>query len=277
MPNSNDCPIKLGDMIDIAYVAGGIMKTYFTHYGMERAVKTDTTPLTKADIEINRLVVEKIRTISSSVDIKGEEESDRRENPWQIVCDPVDGTFPYTWGVPVSTFMLGLLYEGKAVKGVIYDPFMDRMYSAEKGSGAFLNGSISLKVSAAKEWVDRPVVGYVSWPVKPPVPNPNFNMLSICHYLEQRGVTMINLCSAGYVEALVANGEFAASIFPGPETHDTAPGDIIIREAGGMTTDIMGEPLNYAAGRIQGHIFSNGVIHDLVLEAVRVCNPPILK
>lgn len=241
------------------------MKQYFTHFGMERVIKTDTTPLTKADTEINEMVISHVRKISTEIDIVGEESSDRKDSPWQVMCDPIDGTFPYTWGMPVSTFMLGVMYERKPVMGVIYDPFTDRMYYAEKGKGAWMN-STQLKVSSAVTRKDRPVVGYVSWPGCP------YNILKVCQYLEERGVTLINFCSIGYIEAAVATGEFAGTIFPGTSHHDTAPGHIIVTEAGGKVTDIFGESLHYSDNKIAGHLMSNGHIHDLLIEAVKASN-----
>jgi myo-inositol-1(or 4)-monophosphatase len=264
MLNEKKAPVSLENLHEIALLAGGIMKTYFTHFGMERVVKSDTTPLTKADTEINQLVIEHIRALSSEVDIIGEEASDRTASPWQIMCDPVDGTFPYTWGMPVATFMLGLMYERKPVMGVIYDPFTDRLYSAEVGKGAWMNGT-PLQVSSAT-LTDRPIVGYVSWPGCP------YNVLRACQYLEERGVTLVNLCSIGYIEAAVATGEFVGTIFPGTKHHDTAPGHIIVEMAGGKVTDIFGQPLHYRDGKIDGHIMSNGRLHDLLVEAVHACN-----
>lgn len=258
-------PVTLEELRSVALSAGGVMKQYFTHFGMERVIKTDTTPLTKADTEINKLVIDHVRKISTEIDIVGEESSDCKDSPWQVMCDPIDGTFPYTWGMPVSTFMLGLMYERKPVMGVIYDPFTDRMYYAEKGKGAWMN-STPLKVSNAVTRKDRPVVGYVSWPGCP------YNILKVCQYLEERGITLANFCSIGYIEAAVATGEFAGTIFPGTAHHDTAPGHIIVTEAGGKVTDIFGEPLHYSDNKIAGHLMSNGSIHNLLVEAVKASN-----
>ncbi len=258
-------PVTLGELRGVALLAGDVMKQYFTHFGMERVVKTDTTPLTKADTEINELVISHIRRISAEIDIVGEEGSDRKDSPWQVMCDPIDGTFPYTWGMPVSTFMLGVMYERNPVMGVIYDPFTDRMYYAEKGKGAWMN-STQLKVSNVTTCKDRPVVGYVSWPGCP------YNVLKVCQYLEERGITLINFCSIGYIEAAVATGEFAGTIFPGTAHHDTAPGHIIVTEAGGKVTDIFGESHHYSDDKIAGHLMSNGHIHDLLVEAVKASN-----
>ena len=250
-------------MREIGYLAGGIMKTYFTHFGMERVVKTDTTPLTKADTEINDMVIEHVRRIAPEIDIIGEERSARLNSPWQIVCDPVDGTFPYSWGMPVATFMLGVLYKHQPMAGVIYDPFTDRMYSAEVGKGAWMNDK-KLRVSKVSKKEDRPIVGYVSWPGCP------FNVIGACAFLESRGVTLVNICSIGYLEVAVANGEFAGTIFPGTAYHDTAPGHVIVEEAGGLVTDILGNPLKYEDGKIQGHIMSNGRIHELLVSGMRI-------
>ena len=262
---STKSPVSMDQLRSIAYLAGGIMKTYFTHFGMERVVKTDTTPLTKADTEINELVIDHIRKLSADIDIVGEEASDRTESPWQVVCDPVDGTFPYTWGMPVSTFMLGVMYERTPVMGIIHDPFTDRMYHAERYKGAWLN-SKPLKVSSAVLRDDRPIVGFVSWPGCP------YNILKVCQYLEERGVTLVNLCSIGYIEAAVATGEFAGTIFTGTKHHDTVPGHIIVEEAGGKVTNIFGSPLRYHNNEIDGHLMSNGFIHGLMVEAVTSCN-----
>lgn len=259
-------PIQLKQLEEIAFRAGAIMELYFEHFGMARVVKTDTTPVTKADTEINRLVIDEIRKISAEVDIYGEEESSRTNSPWQLVCDPVDGTFPYTWGMPVSTFMIGLRYKQQPVMGVVYDPFTKRLYSAERGKGAWLNSERQLRVSQAATAEDRPVVGYVSWP------GCSYNILKVCQYLEERGVSLVNFCSIGYIEAAVATGEFAATIFPGKSHYDTLPGHTIVEEAGGKVTDIFGRPLRYENNEIAGHIMSNGLIHDLIVEAVTACN-----
>lgn len=266
-----NAPITLDNLREIAVLSGGIARSYFQHFGMARVVKTDTTPVTPADIEINELVISHVRKLSPDIDIVGEEKSDRTSSPWKLYLDPIDGTFPFSWGMPVFTVMLGLAYEGKIIMGVVYDPMMDRMYAAEKGKGAWMNGE-RLQVSKAWKRDDRPIVGYVSWPNEPKRSPCPYNILKVCQYLEECGVTLVNFCSIGYLEAAVANGELAGTIFPGWKHHDTAAGHIIVEEAGGMATDIFGQPLHYAGDQINGHIMSNGHLHSLIVEAVQVCN-----
>ncbi len=259
-------PINLRDLTSVAVEAGEIMRVHFRPFGMKREVKSDITPMTKADTEINDLVINHFRRFSGEIDIVSEEGSSRTNSPWRINCDPVDGTFPYTWGIPVSTFMISLSYEHEPVMGVIYDPFTHRMYQAEKGLGALLNSGSPLRVSKASTLEKRQVIGYTSWPGCP------YNILKVCHLLEKRGATLVNLQSIGYIDVAVATGEFVGTIFPGPSHHDTAPGHVIVTEAGGMVTDIFGEPLDYSKDTLQGHIMSNGKIHHILVEAVKECN-----
>src|SRR5205814_1046901 len=106
------------------------------------------------------------RRYSPTVDIAGEEESDRTDSPWQIVTDPIDGTYPYIWGMPVSTFMMGLLYEGIPMMGVIYDPFIGRLFLGRKDLWACVKtGSLCLRLKVSDVLpTQQPVVGFAQWP-----------------------------------------------------------------------------------------------------------------
>lgn len=263
--NEASSPITLLNLSYIAKEAGNIMLDHFVSHGMSRTVKGDHTPLTLADTAINKLVIRRIRQIDTVVDILGEEESSRTDSPWQIVCDPIDGTFPFTWGVPVSTFMIALLYKGQVMMSVIFDPFSDRRYRAERGKGAYLNGK-PIRVSS-NTISDRPVVGYVSWH------KCGTNMHAVLGHLESQGFQLVNFCSIGYIEAMVANGELVGTIFPQCKPgafHDTAPGHLLVEEAGGYVTDLHGEPQDYLRKEFRGHIMANSAsMHEVLLEAVK--------
>jgi myo-inositol-1(or 4)-monophosphatase len=258
-------------MQSIARRSRGIITGHFKAFGVARTVKGDKTPFTEADEETSLMMLDCLQRFAPSIDVIGEEHSNRTASPWRYYKDPIDGTFPFTWGMPIVTNMQGLTYEGEPVCGVIYDPFGERMYSAEKGRGAWLEGRYpssrqKLSVSQISDPAGKPVVGFVSWK------DCGYNILKVCSYLEERGVQLVNFCSIGYMEAAVATGEFAGTIFPGTHCHDTMPGHIIVTEAGGTVTDLFGKPINYAKNAIQGHIMSNGRIHDLLVEAVQACN-----
>lgn len=122
----------------LAYEAGDIMREYFQTTDM--VWKSDNTPVTQADTEINSRVIERIAAAYPEHSVIGEEESAVREGArYTWACDPVDGTMPYSHGLPISTFSLALCEDGKPVVGVVYDPFMDRLFWASVGGGAFCN------------------------------------------------------------------------------------------------------------------------------------------
>ncbi len=261
----NKTPLTVLNLSYIAKEAGNIMLDHFVSHGMKRTVKGDYTPLTLADTTINQLVIRRVHQIDPTIDILGEEESARTVSPWQIVCDPIDGTFPFTWGVPVATFMIALLYKGHVMASVISDPFSDRRYRAERGKGAYMNGN-PIRVSN-HTLRDRPVVGYVSWQ------GCGTNMHAVLGHLESQGFQLVNFCSIGYQEAMVANGELVGTIFPQRKPwafHDTAPGHLLVEEAGGIVTDLHGDPQDYLRKEFRGHIMANSPsVHEVLLDAVK--------
>jgi myo-inositol-1(or 4)-monophosphatase len=164
--------------------------------------------------------------------------------------------------------MMSVMHKPTAtvLQGLIFDPWMNRMFTAERGKGAWLNGTTRLRVSdkAAKE--PRQIIGFVDWP------GASYNVLDVVSVLREQGMHCVNLLTIGYFEAMVAAGEFAATVFPSPVCLDTVPGHIIVEEAGGKVTNIFGEPQTYADGKMEGHIMSNGTIHDLIVSAVLRCD-----
>ena len=123
----------------LALSAGKIMGEYF--YGKENKVsfKEDRTPVTKADRIINDYVISEVNKQYPTHSIDGEESKDIKNSKYVWVLDPIDGTSMFTRHIPVSVFSLALVVDGDVKVGVVYDPFLDEMYTAIKGCGANLN------------------------------------------------------------------------------------------------------------------------------------------
>jgi len=263
---------------DLAEAAGVVMLRHFRFSGIARQFKDEgtanATPVTVADLEVNRMVIERIRQhlsdqgLSNDVSIEGEEESDRRAGArYRVVCDPIDGTFPYAHGIPVSTFMLAVLDNGVPVRAVIFDPFGKQMHLAERGAGATLNGE-TIRVSPATELTTKSVIGSVWWNTAP------FNVGLLMGLMPAlHGASVMNLLSVGYMGAKVATGEFAATVFPGGNAHDNAAIHLLVEEAGGKFTDLFGNVANYDAP-LKGHIAANPTLHKKLLKMVASLNPP---
>lgn len=246
--------------IDLARKAGRIVNKNFT-LGMKKQWKDDNTPLTVADLEINKLVIDSVKEKFPEHSVLGEEESHQVENSEFVwVCDPIDGTIPFSHGVPISSFSLALVQNGKPILGIIYDSFLDRMWFAEKGKGAFLNNK-KILVSSCKN-LQRSPIAIANWH------KAKFDLRKVTAELVWRDAFVFCPCSTVYFGGLVASGEFIVSIFAGESPWDFAAVKIIVEEAGGKVTDLMGNEQKYNQ-KIKGGIASNGIVHDELLKIIQ--------
>jgi myo-inositol-1(or 4)-monophosphatase len=233
------------------------MRKNFTA-GMKKEWKDDRSPVTETDLAINDLILKEIKENFPNHSILAEEGSDHDESHQYVwVCDPVDGTHNFSHGLPTATFALALLQNGQPILGVILDPFEDRTYWAERGRGAFLNGN-PIHVSTAAS-IKKTLMGVgKTRDIK--------NLFPVMDKLHQSGVSIISGLSIHYLSALVAAGEFSASIFGGKSCHDMTPAKIIIEEAGGRVTDLYGNTPARFDRDMPGQVCSNGLVHDEILS-----------
>jgi myo-inositol-1(or 4)-monophosphatase len=244
--------------IEFARKAGEIIRANFT-LGMTKEWKQDNTPITVTDTEINALLIKEVQSRYPGHAVLGEEESHEQEADYVWVCDPVDGTFPFSHGLPVSTFSLALTHNGESIVGVAYDPYMDRLFSAEKGRGAFLNGQ-PIHVSDANS-LHNLVMDIEWWYTSP------FNLEGLTVALMKEGVRPFGLISAVYPSLLTASGDFGGVIFSGNTPWDAAAVKVIVEEAGGKVTDIFGNEQRYDQP-IKGSIATNGLVHDQLVKII---------
>jgi myo-inositol-1(or 4)-monophosphatase len=94
---------------DLAQEAGAIMDRYFRAEDIGTELKQDLTPVTVADTTINDLVIDRVQQSYPEHGVLGEENSyePTRDRIW--VVDPIDGTVPFSLGIPTSTFSLASL------------------------------------------------------------------------------------------------------------------------------------------------------------------------
>lgn len=246
----------------LALEAGEIMRKYFMVNTVEW--KSDNTPITLADTEINALVIERVRQVYPDHTVLGEEGSAIKDSNFAWICDPVDGTLPYSHGLPIASFSLALCDDGEPIVGVVYDPFLDRLFYAQKGGGAFSNNRL-LRVS--DKGLDRAVVnieGLGGLAINQAVSLTNV----FRDDLIEKGVKTVQLWSSILPSVLVASGEFAAVIMNGSTIQDGAAVKIIVEEAGGRVTDIHGNDQRYDE-LSKGFIASNGIVHDELVKMIK--------
>lgn len=253
MENDNRNEEYLNFAKNIAYEAGKIMLKYFKGYNGAN-YKFDQTIVTKADTEINTLLINKVKEKYPTHCVDGEEEKfGKSEYVW--VCDPVDGTAMYARHIPVAVFSLALVINGEPSLGVVYDPFTDNLYHAIRGKGAFKNNE-RIHVNDIDLDDKRSVSNFDMWPAS------EYDIYDIIHELGKKTYfvavgSVIRACMC------VASGDFNLAIFPGTKHKncDIAAAKVIVEEAGGKVTSLFNIEQRYDED-ITGAIISNSLVHE---------------
>jgi len=189
----------------------------------------------------------------------GEVESKDGQHRWLV--DPLDGTTNFLHGIPVFAVSIALERQGQIVAGVIYNPAMDELYTAERGGGAFLNDR-RLRVAARNKLVDC-VIG---------TGIPHLGRGQHGHYLvelrnimaETAGIRRIG--SASLDLAYVAAGRLDGFWEDGLNPWDVGAAILMIREAGGFVSDKTGGQDIFDKKSI---VAGNEVIHSALLKTLR--------
>jgi len=240
----------------IAREAGALISDY-RRRGVEFELKGAHDLVTEADRASERLIVERLGQHFPTHAVVAEEGgSAQGSSEYRWYVDPLDGTTNFAHRFPVYNVTLGLERAGELIAGVIYDPTRDEMFSAELGSGAWLNGQ-RICVSAAARLEDS--LSATGFPSRKRHANINihfyYQLAMQSHGVRRAGAAAIDL-------AYVACGrldlfwEFALNPW------DMAAGVLLVREAGGVCTDMHGAPFDLRGPHV---LADNGALHGEVV------------
>jgi myo-inositol-1(or 4)-monophosphatase len=244
--------------VEIALEAGAVIRESFDRLSSERMIKPDQTPLTMADLRVNRLVVEKIGEKFPDHAVYGEEEVSGPINSSKSwLCDPIDGTAAFVAGLPTGVFSLAYLEDGVPRVGVIYDPYLDRMFIGAKGYGVKLNDR---KLSVHSHPLDQSIIGSNTKDL--------FVFSSFFDDLRQQGATLAPYSGLVHQCASIAAGIMGGRIFTHVGEHNIAAAKVIVEEAGGKVTDLDGNEQRYDRP-INGAIIATHKIHPELVELVK--------
>jgi len=130
------------------------MKIYKKDFQVE--YKDDKSPLTQADKVSNEIICSSLKKLYPNIPILSEENKevlfeDRKDWEYYWCIDPIDGTKEFIKKNDEFTINIALIYKDTPVLGVVYAPAIDKMYSAKKNEGAYLNNEkLPLKTSDEK-------------------------------------------------------------------------------------------------------------------------------
>ena len=194
--------------------------------------------VTAADRAVEAFLVAEIHKRFPSHGVLGEEGglqgASSPEYLW--VIDPIDGTTSFARGQRLFSVSIGLKYRGETIAGAVNAPAIGELYAAERGGGAWRNGTERLHVSAARNLGEAVVsTGFAC--LRANLPENNIpilgRVLPLVVDMRRTGTAAFDLCqvAAGHTDAY---WEFAL------HDYDVAAGALIVTEAGGVVTDFNG-------------------------------------
>jgi myo-inositol-1(or 4)-monophosphatase len=233
---------------DAARDAGRVLLEHYEH--IERAsVRSKSTArdlVTAADVAAERVIVERLRRECPGHAIEAEEEThDPLDSRPRWFVDPLDGTVNFVHGIPVFSVSIALFAGNTPLVGVVHVPRLAETFTARRGGGAFL-GARRLRVSNAATLAESVLATGFPYRRNELEHNnvANFDRL----ILAIRGIRRMG--SAAVDLAFVAAGRFDGYWELHLSPHDLAAGALLVREAGGVVTDVHGGDDWLRAGHI---------------------------
>ncbi|MFZ1681272.1 MAG: inositol monophosphatase family protein [Rhizobiaceae bacterium] len=185
---------------------------------------------------------------------------DGEDDQHRFIVDPLDGTTNFLHGIPIFAISIGLERQGQLVAGVIYNPAMDELYTAERGGGAFLNDR-RLRVAARRNMTDCVIATGIPHLGRGDHGRALLELRNVMG--EVSGIRRAG--SAALDLAWVAAGRYDGFWEHGLSAWDIAAGTLLVREAGGFVTDPTGDHGVLDKSDI---VAGNEAIHKALLKAL---------
>jgi myo-inositol-1(or 4)-monophosphatase len=223
--------------------------------------------VTHADQRTERVLIEELSKARPGYGFLGEEGGavEGKDKTHRFIIDPIDGTTNFMHGVPHFAISIALEREGQLVAGLIYNPITDDMFTAEKGSGAYLNNK-RLRVSSRKELNSSLFATGLPFKGKAGMAR---SMAETEAVLEaSSGIRRFGAASLDL--AWVAAGRFDGYWERELKLWDTAAGIVMVREAGGIVSDPHGRTDGLDGESV---VAANEAIHPQLLKLIRGAQP----
>ena len=223
------------------FLEAGDLAIKLREKGLIRKIKSDNTPVSNGDLEVNKFLSNKISNITPDIPIISEETSENKDKLnlkdfWLI--DPIDGTYDYINDLEEFTINAGLIINNRPVAGLINAPAKKRMfYSYEKGNAfEFSNGKIiNLSNIPVRKSENLKFISY-STKIKPEIQK-IYDELGVKENIRMKSSLKFCVVAAGEYDGYVAE--------PRAYEWDIAAGHAILEHSGGTVTDFEGNEILY--------------------------------
>jgi myo-inositol-1(or 4)-monophosphatase len=210
--------------------------------------------VTKVDHEAEAAIIETIRERYPDHAFLAEESGQQGDGEYLWVIDPLDGTTNFIHGFPIFAVSIALRINGRLKVAVIYDPNRQEIFTAIRGQGAQVDGH-RIRVSNRRDLQDT-LIG-TGFPYR--------SKENIQTYTKMLAAVLENTAgirrpgAAALDLAYVAAGRLDGFWEFGLQEWDIAAGSLIVREAGGLISELQGDGDYFRSGNI---VVGNPKIHD---------------
>ena len=232
---------KIVENLVNTFLYAGKVSIELREKGLVKNMKSDNTPVTNGDLEVNKILTDKIIELTPTLPIISEETSENKDknnlnNFWLI--DPIDGTFDYLNDLDEFTINAGLILNKKPAAGLIYAPAKKRMfYSFGENLAYELIDGNPLKLDSSKNF-DKNEIKFVTYSntIKPEIKRIH-KKLNVKKLVRMKSSLKFCVIAAGEYDGYVAE--------PRACEWDIAAGHAILKHAGGNVTDFESNEIFY--------------------------------
>tara|TARA_Y100001970_G_C14152975_1_gene813802 strand:+ start:48 stop:821 length:774 start_codon:yes stop_codon:yes gene_type:complete len=223
------------------FLHAGALSLNLRNQGLKKEIKSDNSPVSNGDIEVNKIITKKIKELTPELPIISEEaaENKTKENLRDFwLVDPIDGTYDYINNLDEFTINAGLILNNKPAAGLIYAPAKKRMFYSYGLNKAFeIENGIAVKLECSKNF-DKNKIKFVSYSnkLKPEIETiqKKFNVKS---FTRMKSSLKFCVIAAGEYDGYVAE--------PRAYEWDIAAGHAILEHSGGLVTDFDNNEIIY--------------------------------
>ena len=232
--------------VTAARAAGRIIVRYLDRVDtLDVSTKYLNEFVTKVDQEAEAIIIADIRKAYPQHAILAEESGAAGESEYRWIIDPLDGTTNYLHGFPQFCVSIALEHRGRLDQGVVFDPLRQELFTASRGAGARLDDR-RIRVSRQTS-LEGSLLG-TGFPFRGDYDLDTY--LETVRALVPKSAGIRRAGAAALDLAYVAAGRLDGFWEFGLEPWDMAAGVLLIREAGGLTTDADGDEHYMESGNI---------------------------
>ena len=254
----------LNVMTTAARKAGrGLIRDFGEIENLQISRKGPADFVSTADKRTERILIEELSRARPGYNFLVEEQGliEGPDKTHRFIIDPLDGTTNFLHSIPHFAISIALEREGQLVSAVVYNPVTDEMYTAERSHGAYLNEK-RLRVAARKTLAESLVATGIPFLGREGHERFLAELAGVMNATS--GVRRFG--SASLDLAYVAAGRFDGFWEHSLQAWDVAAGIVLVREAGGIVTDLDGGARFLDGGHI---LAANETLHPQLLKLVK--------